>query len=456
MQVNRYHVFACDQRKPDGLPCCNGRNATAVIEALRKELVSRGLVDQVQVTVSGSIGLCERGPNWVVYPEGVWYSGITPADVSQIVREHFEQGHPVKRLMNADPAALKNEITENRNRMIAGMKARDAAGVLPDDFMETVRGYQASRIVLSAIELDIFSAIERLAERASADAVAQSTGCDPRGVELLLNALAALNLVSKRAHVFANAPLAKRYLVAGAADDARASLRHNLSLWKTWSTLTERIKSGRVVTWQDMGSRDDDWTVPFIAAMHRNAALRAPLVVRTVGTSGVARLLDVGGGSGAYSIAFAQQDPGLTADILDLQSVTQIAESHIAEAGLVDRIHTRVGDLSKDDLGSGYDLVLLSAICHMLGPDQNQDLFRRAFKALTPRGRVVIQDHVMDEDGTKPRAGALFAINMLVGTPNGSTFSQEQYERWLVSAGFAKVEHVPLPGPNDLVIAHKA
>jgi len=455
MQPFRYHVFACDQRKPDGMPCCHGSNAAAVIDALRKEIAIRGLLDQVQITVAGSMGLCARGPNWVVYPEGIWYSGVTLADVPEIVSEHFEKGQPVARLMNTDVAQVKAEIADNRNRMQAALKARDAAGVLPDDFSELVRGFQPSRIVLSAIELDLFSVVAALGTNATAVAVAEAVACDAHGIEILMNALAALNLLSKQAGVFANTPLAERYLREGAPDDARQALKHNLSLWTSWSTLTERVKTGCVAAYQEMSSRSDDWTVPFIAAMHRNASSRAPVVVRAVGTQGVRRLLDVGGGSGAYSIAFAKQSAELTADIFDLASVVPIARAHVAEAGLSARVFARTGDLRKDDFGTGYDLVLLSAICHMLGPSENQNLFERAFKALAPGGRVAIQDHVMSDDGTAPRAGALFAINMLVGTPKGGTFSKPQYEQWLLMAGFSKVDHVALPGPNDLVIGHR-
>jgi (2Fe-2S) ferredoxin/2-polyprenyl-3-methyl-5-hydroxy-6-metoxy-1,4-benzoquinol methylase len=455
MQPFRYHVFACDQRKPDGMPCCHSSKASAVIDALRKEVASRGLLDEVQITVAGSLGLCARGPNWVVYPEGIWYSGITPADVPEIVSEHFQKGQPVVRLMNTEVALVKAEIADNRNRMQAALKARDSAGVLPDDFSELVRGYQPSRIVLSAIELDLFTAVAALGENATAAGVAEAVACDAHGIEILLNALAALNLLLKQDGLYANTPLAARHLCAGATDDARQALKHNLNLWTSWSTLTARVKTGRVAAYQEMNSRDDDWTVPFIAAMHRNAASRAPVVVRAVGTQGVRRLLDVGGGSGAYSIAFAQQSAELSADIFDLASVVPIARAHVSEAGLSDRIFARTGDLRKDAFGTDYDLVLLSAICHMLGPDENQNLFLRAFNALASGGRVTIQDHVMSDDGTAPRAGALFAINMLVGTPRGGTFSKSQYEQWLLTAGFSKVEHVALPGPNDLVIGYK-
>jgi hypothetical protein len=97
--------------------------------------------------------------------------------------------------------------------------------------------------------------------------------------------------------------------------------------------------------------------------------------------------------------------------------------------------------------------VLLSAICHMLGPAENRDLLRRAFQALGPAGRVVIQDHVMNGGKTTPRSGALFAINMLVGTATGSTYSEEEYAAWLRDAGFVDVCHVSLVGPNDLMVA---
>ena len=83
MEPFRYHVYLCEQQKPEGVPCCCARGSRAVVEALRKELAARGLFNEVQITTCGSLGLCERGPNMVVYPEGVWYSGLTPEDVPE-------------------------------------------------------------------------------------------------------------------------------------------------------------------------------------------------------------------------------------------------------------------------------------------------------------------------------------------------------------------------------------
>jgi tRNA A58 N-methylase Trm61 len=168
------------------------------------------------------------------------------------------------------------------------------------------------------------------------------------------------------------------------------------------------------VTYEEPTERKDQWTGAFIASMHKSASLRAPQVARTIGLDGVKRVLDVGGGSGAYSIAFARANSELHSEILDLPSVIPIAQKHIDAANLSDRISTRSGDLRKDNLGSGYDLILLSSICHMNSPEENLVLLQKAFKALNQGGRIIIQDFMMDQDKTKPLSGALFSLNMLV------------------------------------------
>src|SRR5271157_454530 len=141
MEPFRLHVFVCDQKKPEGVPCCSGRGSEKVIDALRREVAARGLDNEVQITVCGSFGLCERGPNMVVYPEGVWYSAVAPEDVAQIVREHFQDGRVAARLANTDAEALRHEIASNRDKMRVALRAKDQAGVLPDELVQTIRGY---------------------------------------------------------------------------------------------------------------------------------------------------------------------------------------------------------------------------------------------------------------------------------------------------------------------------
>ncbi len=128
MEPFRYHAYVCTQVKPDPeAPSCSNRGGQKVLEALRAELGKAGLAEKVQVTNCGSLGLCTRGPNMVVYPEGVWYSGVQVEDVPEIVSEHFAGGRVVARLANQDPAALKAELLENRHEALAKLKAAQEA-----------------------------------------------------------------------------------------------------------------------------------------------------------------------------------------------------------------------------------------------------------------------------------------------------------------------------------------
>ncbi len=449
MQPFRYHVFVCSQQKPEGIPCCAARGSSRVIEALRREVAARGLLDKVQITLCGSLGLCERGPVMVVYPEGVWYSGLTPKDIPELVQSHFQRGHVVERLANPDGNAVRLEIESNRERMQAAMRARDEAGVLPDELVQTIRGFQESRVMLTAIELDLFTAV---GQSATARDVARKLGTDERATEMLLNALVAMDMLEKLDGVFRTTPATTRFFAGSSPDNAREAMMHTVHLWTRWSTLTECVRAGTSVASEEMADRGEAWTRAFIAAMHRNAADRAPLVIRAIGTEGIARVLDVGGGSGAYSIAFARANDSVRVELLDLPTVIPIAKSHIEEAGLSERISARAGDLRTDAFGEGYDLVFASAICHMLSEDENKDLLKRCWKALVPKGRLVIQDFILEPDKTAPRFAALFALNMLVGTQRGSSYSNQEYAAWLKDAGFSQACHIRLPGPTGLMV----
>ena len=416
-----------------------------MIEELRREVIAQGLANDVQITTCGSLGLCERGPNMVVYPEGVWYSGVRAEDVREIVDSHFQQGRPVSRLVNTDAAALATEVCANRDRYLASVRARDAAGVMPEELAQSIRGFQESRAILTALELDLFTAIGSGATAAQAAAAA---GTEARATGMLLNALASLDLVRKEGAVFHNAPVAARFLAAGSPDSARMAMLHTAGLWHRWSGLTECVRTGTATPEE----RSMESTEAFIAAMHNNARQRAAQLAQAAAI-GANRMLDVGGGSGAYAIAFAQANAKLRAEVFDQPAVLAIAERHIREAGLEERVTTRVGDLRTDEFGGGYDLVLISAICHMLGEEENRNLLARSFRALAPGGRVAIQDFLLRADKTGPRAGALFSLNMLVNTQGGASYSEEEYTRWLREAGFGEVRRVSLAGPAGVLVA---
>ncbi len=119
MEPYRLHVFFCTQQKPGGLTCCGERGAAESLAALNAAIAAEGLADEVLVTTCGSFGMCGRGPNMIVYPEGLWYHGVTPAAAAEIVREHFKAGRPVERLLERDMEKLKAEFLAHRSRLKA-------------------------------------------------------------------------------------------------------------------------------------------------------------------------------------------------------------------------------------------------------------------------------------------------------------------------------------------------
>lgn len=316
---------------------------------------------------------------------------------------------------------------------------------LPEELLERINAFRESRLLLTAIELDVFTAV---GEGAKAATVASRLGTDKRATEMLLNALAAIGMLTKHDGLFNNTPAA-RWLSEESPDSARRAMMHVVYMWNNWSLLTECVRRGTSPRAGRRRTRAE--TEAFIALMHYNAQARAPMVVEAVGVEGVRRMLDLGGGSGAYAIAFAQAAPELEADVLDLAPVLRIARRHIQEAGLSDRVRIRPGDLHQRSYGAGYDLVFISAICHMLDPNENRRMLRKSYRALNPGGRVVIQDFILEADKIAPRAAALFSLNMLVGTRGGASYSEPEYRSWLEKAGFSDVTRLHLPGPTGLM-----
>jgi predicted O-methyltransferase YrrM len=311
-----------------------------------------------------------------------------------------------------------------------------------EDLTQAMRGFQEARILLTAVELDIFNAA---GDGATAAAIASTIRADPRATTMLLDALVSLDALEKTGGAYRVTPESARFRAA------RAGMMHTVNLWDSWSTLTACVRAGTAVRRPGVEAQQADWTRAFIDAMHANAASQAREMVQSVGAAGAKRLLDVGGGSGAYAIAFAQAEPRLQAEVLDLPQVTPIASRHIRQAGLEARVKTKNGDLTKDDFGHGYDLILLSAICHMLSEAENLDLFTRCAKSLVPGGRVVIRDFILEPSRTAPRGAAIFALNMLVGTRRGNTYTEAEYSDWLRKAGFKHVKRLSPTG--DLIVA---
>ena len=175
MEPFRYHVFVCTQEKPEGVQSCSSCGSQQVLGSLYQQLHAQGMGDEVQVTTSGCLGLCDDAPLMIAYPEGTWYRKVKPADVQEIVKSHFVAGKALSRLEWADAPAMKAAAQEHTQRYHAMVKAKDEAGTLPDDINDLIRGFMPSRAVLSAIELNLFTAVD---SGSTASGVAERAGTD--------------------------------------------------------------------------------------------------------------------------------------------------------------------------------------------------------------------------------------------------------------------------------------
>jgi len=317
---------------------------------------------------------------------------------------------------------------------------------------QLARAFRSSRVLLTALELGVFGVLAP-GEMSSA-AVARALGTDARATDRLLNALVALGFLSKTADRFSNCPLAQRFLVPG-QPDYLASLHHIAHLWDSWSTLTQAVRAGKSVLPPLAAEQEAEWTRAFIEAMHEFACERIPHVLPLIDFTGVERVLDVGGGSGAYSIAFARAYPQIRVVVFDLPRVVPLAARYIQQAGLSERVRIEAGDFLQADLGTGFDLAFISAVIHSNSPQQNLALLARTHRTLVAGGQVVIQDFIMEESRTEPEAGTLFALNMLVQTAAGDTYTEGEVRGWLEETGFHSVRRQDTGTGTTLISARK-
>jgi SAM-dependent methyltransferase len=312
--------------------------------------------------------------------------------------------------------------------------------------------FQRSRVLLTAHELDLFTLLGET-WKSSAEA-AKALGTDARATDRLMNALCSLGLMEKREGRFCNNPTASRYLVRG-KPEYMAGLMHTVHLWETWSTLTAAVHRGGSVVSGRIGDRGEKWLRAFIAAMHWRGRQHARDVIALLDLSGVTRVLDVGGGSGVYATAFARAKPDITAVVFDLPSVVSMTQGYVAQEELSDRVKTISGDYEVDELGQDFDLVFLSAIIHSNSESGNRGLLRKCVGALKPKGQLIVQDFIVDEDRTGPPFAVLFALNMLVGTESGDTYRESEVREWMREAGLSGIGRKDTEFGTTLLIGRK-
>ena len=207
----------------------------------------------------------------------------------------------------------------------------------------------------------------------------------------------------KRDGRFANTPETARYLVRG-RPDFLGNLQHTVNMWDSWSEMTSAVREGGSPHRGRIDERGTDWFRPFIQAMHWRGREQGAEIASLIDLEGVNRVLDIGGGSGAFSMAFVRAGAG-SAVVFDLPGVIPITKNYIDTEGFRASISTIEGDYHHDPLPSGFDLAFLSAVIHSNSPEENRRLVRKAASSLNPGGRVVIVDWLMSDDRTEPRQG---------------------------------------------------
>ena len=297
-----------------------------------------------------------------------------------------------------------------------------------ESIMGLSRAFMESRVLLTGAELNLFTLTA--AAPLAAEQIAERIGADRRALTIVLDALTAMGLLVKREGSYQTEPSAARLLAADSPDSILPIIQHNIDLWERWGRLTGKVAA----------REKPDWSMrAFIGAMHAIARPLAARIVKLVNPAGARRLIDVGGGSGSYTLAFLEAAPRLRATIFDRPEVIEMARERVGAAGMLERVALVAGDFEQDPLPAGHDLAFVSAIIHQNSPVENVAMFRKIFAALEPGGRVVVRDHVLSPDRTEPRSGALFAVNMLVGTEGGNSYTEAEIREALTAAGFGGV-----------------
>ena len=324
-----------------------------------------------------------------------------------------------------------------------------------DELLEKVRGFQGACIIAAAAELDVFTTLAGKA--VTADAMAGRIGSNPRATAILLDALVAMELLIKQGDTYQVPPDAAELLSADSPTNVLSGVRHLANCLRRWAQLGRVVKTGEPAeTTASIRGRAGDCDA-FIGAMDNFSAAVAPQLIEKLSPVRFQRLLDIGGASGTWTIAFLRSVPDATAVLFDQPQVIPLARERLTRAGLIDRVTLVPGDFYTDPLPGGADFAWLSAIAHQNSRQQNRDLYTKVHAALTADGVLAIRDVVMEDSRTRPAAGALFAINMLVGTEGGGTFTLSEFTEDLTSAGFCDVRLVHRdPSMNSLIVASKA
>jgi len=338
------------------------------------------------------------------------------------------------------------------------IRAIESTQATPNPIMEAVFAFGRTQVLVSAVELDLFTHIEN--GQHSAAELARVTQASERGLRMLLNVLAAQQYLTKSGDRYYLTEMAKAFLSKRSPTCMGGLVLHMKQIQPGWSRLTEVVRSGKPPQLIEGNGDRGEFFAQFVDSLYALGAPSAEAVARRILTGhhgSELRVLDVGAGSGVWGFAFAKQNPRVRVTVADWPKVIETVTKKFAKReGISDRVEYLPGDFRETEFGENcYDVVTLGHICHSEGAEHTQEMFARVRRALKPDGTIVVADFLADEQRAEAEFPLMFALNMLVHTEQGDTFTWSECRQWLAEAGFGDASLVEVPSNIAVFLARK-
>jgi len=318
----------------------------------------------------------------------------------------------------------------------------------PDDVLELFLGFWIARTVMAAVDLGVFDLLDdgHAPRGLTLEEAQAALRLAARPARALLDTCVASGLLEKEDGRYRNSPLGARYLAAGSEYSLRNYVLDERWCWPAWGRLEDALRADHQLLPEDAEGYHAFPEDFFLDFLHGHSLAMGERLAAAVDLGAVTRLMDVGGGSGAVSIALCRAFPDLQAVVVDQAPVAARAAVHVEDAGLGDRITTWPANLFQDGLPPGCDAAVLANVLHDFSPERAQEILRRVHDALPAGGRLLILEIVPDDARRGPPLAVAFSVAMIVNTAGGDAHTVPQYRGWLEAAGFAGVTVTPIAG----------
>lgn len=328
--------------------------------------------------------------------------------------------------------------------------------ITPKPILEMANAFWQSKALTVAVELGLFT--KMTGKTVTVQEVSSMLGINSRPAQMLTTACTALGLLEKEnKNLFKNTPLSETFLVFGTPTYLGDVVIHfGDFLYKMWGGIKESILSDAPPssgTAKKEIENDPELAREFTIVMNSLAIPPAKAIAKMVDFASYYNMLDLGGGSGVFSITIAKECPHLKATIFDVPVVCDVAAEYVRKEKMEDRIRIVEGDFLKDELPNSHDIVLISQVLHGKDSEACKLVLAKVFKVLPKGGKIIINEYLLNDDETGPLFSALFSLNMLVMTEKGIGYSGRTLTNWLEEVGFTEIEKIELPGPPTLITA---